>query len=536
MLANFDDANPAFNLPDDEFNPKLTDLRMKGKRLLALLWCCLFVMFGLSACTEDDGPSYPDVDSAAPELQLTKSIQTEPGRDVHVTGKVIDADGIARISLSCPGLYVEKTIDLLAVKEELLHEYDLDYLVRIDENEIGELYELTVEATDVGGRTTSDVVAISLNGDFSDPVFASVPSGTLAVIVKESDTSTTLPLSLRVTDNRGVDRIEISIPDINLTRTVSAGGMQDFSTTVDLDNITFTLPEGGSVTYEVLLTAYDQSGRTVEASFELSISGLTDFEEMYLADVMNERDLTSDILGVPMLCKHTDEYTYVAEYYNRTANTAICFIPQTTSFSPIMFGADPDDNTKLTYESPERIVLPEAGVYYRIEINTLQGTYSLSTFPTDEAIDPVPHAYGSISLDTWGDGGSWLQEFYFGLMFDNPKEINRFVQDETNPHLYRLEEPISFTAGDEVHFYIHNWHSDGWWDYCSWKVNKNYTSHDPSIFEYCGSHVNQAWLDAGNHTVGNDTHDWVTVPCPSTGSYTFEFDAYTGWGKFIPAN
>lgn len=502
---------------------------------MALLWCCLFVMFGLSACTEDDGPSYPDVDSAAPELQLTKSIQTEPGRDVHVTGKVLDADGIARISLSCPGLYIDKTIDLLAIKEELLYEYDLDYLVRIDENEIGELYELTVEVADVGGRTTSDVVTISLNGDFSDPVFASVPSGSLAVIVKADDTSTTLPLSLRVTDNRGVDRIEISIPDINLKQTVSAGGLQDFSTTVNIENITFTLPEEGSVTYEVLLTAYDLSGRTVEASFELSLSGLTDFEEMYLADVMNERDLTSDIMGVPMLCKHTGAYTYVAEYYNRTANTAICFIPQTTSFSPIMFGADPDDNTKLTYESPERIILPQAGVYYRIEINTNEGTYSLSTFSIDEAIDPVPLEYNSNTFDCWENQSEYI-EFYFGLMFKNPTEINRFVQDETNPHLYRLEEPISFTAEDEVHFYIHNKHLAEWWDYCSWKVNKKYVSKDPSIFEYCGKAANQAWLDAGNKQVTNDTHDWVTVTCPATGSYTFEFDAYTGWGKFIPAN
>lgn len=508
---------------------------MKRKRLLAFLWCSLFVLFGLCACTEDDGLSYPDVDSAVPELQLTKGIQTEPGRDVHVTGKVLDADGIASISLSCPGLYIDKTIDLLAIKEKLLYEYDLDYLVRIDKNEIGELYELTVEATDVGGRTSSDVVTISLNGDFSDPVFALVPSGSLGVIVKDGDISTTLPLSLRVTDNRGIDRIEIAIPEIELMRTVPANGLQDFSTMVNIENISFELPEGGSLTYEVQLTAYDLSGRTVKTSFDLTISGLTDFEEMYLADVMNERDLTSDIMGVPMLCKHTGEYTYVVEYYNRTANTGICFIPQTTSFSPIMFGAAPEDNSKLTYESPERIILPDAGVYYRIEINTNEGTYSLSTFSIDKAIDPVPLEYNSNSFDCWENGDEFI-EFYFGLMFDNPTEINRFVQDETNPHLYRLETPISFSAGEELHFYIHNKHKSQWWDFCSWKVNKKYVSQDPSIFEYCGKQANQAWIDAGNHVVGNDTHDWVKVKCPATGSYSFEFDAYTGWGKFIPAN
>ena len=508
---------------------------MKGKRLLALSGWCIAVFFGLCACTEDDSPSYPDVDAAAPELLLTERIQTEPGRDVHVTGKVVDADGIARITLMCPGLYVEKTIDLLAIKDELLYEYDLDYLIRIDENEIGEIYRLDVAATDVGGRTTTSQVDITLDGDFSDPVFISVPSGSLSVIVSEEQTSTSLPLSFRVTDNRGVDHVDISIPAISLTKTVDAGGSTDFSTTAVLDNISFTMPEEGVVTYEVMIKAYDKSGRSVEARFDLMISELVDFEEMYLADVMNERDLTSDIMGVPMLCKHTGAYTYVAEYYNRTANTPICFIPQTTAFAPIMFGADAEDNTKLTYESPERIILPQAGVYYRIEINTKEGTYSLSTFPIEEAIAPVPHEYGSISMDTW-ENGEWLQEFYFGLMFNDPKEVFRFVQDETNPHLYRLKDPMTFTAGSKVRFYIHNWHSDGWWDYCSWKVNKKYVSKDPSIFEYMGKYANQAWLDAGNQRVGNDTHDWVEVTCPATGSYTFEFDAYTGWGKFIPAN
>lgn len=505
------------------------------KRLLTLSGLCIAVLFGHSACSEDNAPGYPDVNAEAPEIQVESSIQTEPGRDIQLKGKILDDDGIASISLSCPGLYIKKTIDLLSIKKELLYEYDLDYKIRIDMNEIGDLYTLDIEATDVGGRKSSASVSITLDGDYAYPEFKSVPSGSVAVIVVKGQTSTSVSLPLRVTDNRSIDRIEISIPDIEYNETINAGGVQDFSTTMTIDLKDISLPEKGALTYEVQITVYDKSGKSAEKKFDLKISELQDFEEMYLADVTDERDLTSDIMGVPMLCKHTGEYTYVAEYYNRTANTPICFIPQTTSFTPTMFGVDPADKEKLTINSPERIVLPEAGVYYRIEINTKEGTYSLETFSVNEAIDPVPHEFGSKNLDTWGSGED-LREFYFGLLFSNPPSVEnyRFVQDENNPHLYRLKEPITYSFGDRVNFYIHNWHPSEWWDYCSWKVDKKYKSNDPSIFGYTGDKVNQVWINAGNSKLSDG--DWVDVKCPVGGTYTFEFDAYTGWGKFIPVN
>ena len=93
---------------------------------------------------------------------------------------------------------------------------------------------------------------------------------------------------------------------------------------------------------------------------------MPDFPKMYLADVATVEELNSDIFGVPMVINHTGEYQYRARYYNKAAGTEIFFLPQKTDFTPICFGLDPEDNTKLTDdpETAKPIVLDEAGVYY----------------------------------------------------------------------------------------------------------------------------------------------------------------------------
>ncbi len=44
-----------------------------------------------------------------------------------------------------------------------------------------------------------------------------------------------------------------------------------------------------------------------------------------------------------------------------------------------------------------------------------------------------------------------------------------------------------------MNFVIHNWHSDGWWNYCTWRVDN---SAEPEIFGYYGKeakYTNPAW-------------------------------------------
>lgn len=99
---------------------------------------------------------------------------------------------------------------------------------------------------------------------------------------------------------------------------------------------------------------------------------------MYLADVATAEELNSDIFGVPMVIEHTGEYQYKANYYCQKPELNILLTTK-SDFTPICFGLDPEDNTKLT-DDPETampIVLDQANVYYEINIDVKNSTYNL---------------------------------------------------------------------------------------------------------------------------------------------------------------
>ena len=120
-----------------------------------------------------------------------------------------------------------------------------------------------------------------------------------------------------------------------------------------------------------------------------------------------------------------------------------------------------------------------------------------------------------------------MQEFYFGYTTSGPGDITRFVQDPQNPHRFWLEDPLVLEAGEQMSFIIHNWHSNGWWNYCTWRVDN---SADPEKFDYYGDKVNPEWT--GKKGMDN----WAKPVVQVSGSYRFYFDAHLGRGKMIPAN
>ena len=129
------------------------------------------------------------------------------------------------------------------------------------------------------------------------------------------------------------------------------------------------------------MTAVDARGNETTTTSTINVSEMPDFSKMYLADVKTVEELNSDVFGVPMLINHTGEFQYRARYYNKAAGTEIFFLPQKTDFTPICFGLDPEDNLKLTDdpETAKPIVLDKAGVYYELDINVKDATYSMRT-------------------------------------------------------------------------------------------------------------------------------------------------------------
>ena len=498
-------------------------------RIASMLFCLAGLM--LTGCVQKE--AFPDVDGLDPVIKLDpeqEHIHTAAGYDAVIAGHLEDADGIASVRLVCPELFLDKTIDLIEIYGEPVNSYDLNYKYAIKRDELAEKFSVKVIVTDVGGRISECTIPISLDKDFESPVFALSVDKKLSVL-KKSETK--FELKFKITDNMGLESVVVNLEGVegfeNKTIDLTGKMEYEFSEVVVLPS---ELKD-----YNLTIVARDAQDNMTEIKSIVSVSEMPDFEKMYLADVNTAEELNSDIFGVPMFVEHSyDEewnyipYTFTAYYYCAVPNTEIRFIPQKTDFSPICFGLSKEDHTKLAegYEDTDPIVLPNAGVYYQIDFNVLEETISISEYSIADAIDPVPHEFGSKSLDLWGDG-SEFDDFYFGITENGPSDINYpFTQDKTNPHLYESGE-IELAVGQDFNFIIHNYHKDGWWNYCTWRSD---TAEDPEIFGYYGDVVNPKWKELnGDNWVGDN---WTYFVSPQAGTYKMIFDAHLGRGKFIP--
>ena len=106
--------------------------------------------------------------------------------------------------------------------------------------------------------------------------------------------------------------------------------------------------------------------------------------------------------------------------------------------------------------------------------------------------------------------------------------LEGFLYDESHAHQFRAS---LLHQVHKMNFVIHNWHSDGWWNYCTWRVDN---SDEPEIFGYYGKeakYTNPAWTKPDH--VGDN---WAKPTVNVTGNYKLIFDAHLERAKLIPAN
>lgn len=506
---------------------------MKKHFLNLALWALLPMSLCVTGCSDDD--TYPDVDGQTPVAEMnTLHIQSAAGRTFTIEGRLTDADGISTIQLQCADLYLNKTIDLIEIYGEPQTEYDLSYSFTTANDELGESFTINVTITDVGGRSTSQEVLVTMDGDFSAPVFISAPAQTVNVLIRDI---TTYTLNISVSDDRSLSHVTINIPNVDNYENyqIEANGQKEFSFSERI-----TLPSVVQ-NYEMTISVVDEVGNETTTTSTIAVDQLQDYEKMYLADVATTEELNSDVFGVPMRIEHTGSYEYRARYYCSKANTEIFFLPQANDFSPICFGLDPNDENLLTSdpETAKPIVLTEANVYYDIVFNTQSGQYSISTYSIDEADDPWPSSmvYGTDTMDKWNDGGSTMMTFTFGLTSENPTTVESFVQDSTNPHLFHCAAPLSLTAGETMNFIIHNYHTDQWWNFVRWCSIGEYVEEDgkqvdknPEIFGY---YTGSTFKNDAYTGPTNELDIWSKPVVNTTGTYQFYFDSHLGRAKLV---
>ena len=190
---------------------------MKKHFLNLALWALLPMSLCVTGCSDDD--TYPDVDGQSPVAEMTTlHIQTAAGRTFTIEGTLTDADGISTIQLQCEALYLNKTIDLIEIYGEPQTEYELSYNFDMPANEIADSYTVTVTITDIGGRSVTQDVKVTLDGDFENPVFVSgaPDEGSIVPVILREGETPTLDLNFSLSDDRGLDYLNIDIEGLTV--------------------------------------------------------------------------------------------------------------------------------------------------------------------------------------------------------------------------------------------------------------------------------------------------------------------------------
>jgi len=475
----------------------------------ALLWAFLATLFLSTGCSNND---FPNVDGKNPIITLTtEHIQTELGRQFSIGGKVTDNDGLQTITLQNSDLSLNKTINLLEIYGKPVSSYDLSYNYLTVKSLIGNNFPIKVTATDVGGRTTEATLLVTMDGDFTAPTFTIAPDTAITVLIKSQ---TILKVHLLANDNKALDYLKIVVPELNISDSIPVGGVKELETIKS-----YTFPST-TAKYKMSVTAVDKFANKVVRNSTISVSQMPDFAKMYLTDVTDVKQLTSDLFGVPILIEHIGAYQYRARYYSEAANTKVRFIPQKTDFSPICFGTSPDNENVLTDEPDysQPIVLPSKG-YYVITFNTQTGAYSVNPYnPTD-----TPLAIGSlINLNgtNYADGTIPFQlglagKGLPGVAEWSPSDPFMLTQDANNKFLFYGQ--MNLTAGTKVEFTITPKHSWGWWIEPYWRFENGDTDSGENEFN-----------------TKNNGHNMTPVTVTKTGKYMFKFDTHLLRSRLYP--
>ena len=488
-----------------------------------------------TGCGDDD--DFSAVDNQKPTITLdADEIHWEFARKFVVKAKIDDADGIKAINLQNKDLYLNKTIDILRIYGDTVKTYNLQYGITAPDTLKTETFPIIITVEDLVGNVSAVTFNANMDGDFTDPKFTQEPGDVINVIMSAFN------FKFAVSDNRVIQRVTVSFPDLNINEEITNDSKTyEYSKRISLGD--------ENRDYKGVIAAYDAYSNKVEKEITISKGELKDYDKMYLCDVESEADLVADVCGVPMLINHSGEFEYTAYYYNEKAGTKVRFTPQKNTFEPICFGKDPSNADMLTPDpvQAQPIVLDQAGVYYKIVFNTSKGTYSTSTYSVEEAADPMPAKLGSNGLNTWCTGAwnketgtwenaddAWWQEFKVGIMTDNPRNVtDLFDYNPNNSHIIQiLNYPLE---KGNFEFHPHNWHHDGWWDYCTWKPEAA-TETDPEIWRYVGGYANPAYnleTTSYNNNVEVGNHAKLTIP--KTGNYDIIFDIHLGRMKIVPS-
>jgi hypothetical protein len=479
---------------------------MQGKLLFGAA-----LALGLSACSNDD-VDYADAQAPTVQLEVVE-LYSEPGRVFHIVGSITDDVGIASIRLVIQEWALDKTISLH--RDTLVTRYELDYQFKMPADaDLSKTFSIAVSVADVAGKVTSVEQRVNPNGDFDAPALDAPMSDTITVLLRPT---TILNLSFTMTDNKALAYVVVQSSELSVNDSIPYADIQGNKKS-HLYTKAITLPTAFAV-YSFRIAAMDTMGNPMESLFAVKVSGLPDFNKIYLTDFLTKEELNKHLIGTA-LAERTAPYTYQIKYYSKAANTGgVYFIPQKTDLQPICFGADPAAAGTLATELPtsQPITFPEVG-YYNITINTLAGTYTTEKYTPDTR---TPASYNAafraemsfdMQLGIIGKGFPDYPSQDWSPGYAIPLET-----DAQNPYILHKELDMEGTVQIQIapkdDFSVHS--GGNWWmgapdnaNYPGWKINRD-----------------------GEADPYNSSVDEITVP--TRARYRFELDAHLNRARIL---
>ena len=347
-------------------------LSYKKHLLFYLLMVSIILM--ISACSnDDDSESLPNVDSVPEFKSIDTEIFTLPDRAFNFVASISDPAGIKSVNIKYDDWFLDKTIS----KPDNPVTYDLNYMFKVPKNAVPRTtHIILVTAENIGGKTTSQEVSVTLDQDVNDPIINLVNLSSDNITINSADGINYVgDLLIEVRDDRKLKTLviesEFYSEVIELTET---------SQTLELSFN--TMVDAGS--YDIKFTLSDTSDNKVEVVKTFIFINDVSYPEMFLVDTTDSSIFSKVLSGYPYEFENsieTDEVNKVfrINYYAPSDNTEIRFIPQRTSFSPVSIGASLTNEGKILIGSDETInpIIIESAGYYQISLDLRFFNYTI---------------------------------------------------------------------------------------------------------------------------------------------------------------
>lgn len=432
------------------------------------------------------------------------------GGMMYIRGKAADDVGLLSVEIQIPTWQLKKNIDLADRK---IKEYDLDYKFKAPDDATDEDVEFTVIVTDLGGLKTVCRYYISATGDNEAPLLYSDKNIMLELldsytIVSSADVD--YDFRVDVVDNKGLKSLTVACENLNLNRTVGISGTE-FS-------FVEPLKLTSDAVYTLKVVAEDLKGNKTEKRVQIAVANLPNYPKMYLADVDTDKDLNTDLFGVPMLIDKTGDYTFSAKYYAEKAGAEVRFLTDKTTFSEMTFGESATENGVLVSGTSAAnvppIILPKANQYYQVDIDLVK-----KIVKTKE-INPGANPHENITVAIF----PWYDPFIFPIGTTVNKltfltEDYVLQKNPQNSYMRSIDCQIktsSATSG-KIEFYFTN--KDAW--YPCWRFDATNQDNLETV-TYCPDKNTKGNASKMDYTLSGDA--W----------YTFYLDTYLNRIKAVP--